>query len=202
MPYYYISGGATKLPIAQPLHFLLPHFSLFHPILFVPFIFSRHLGHLSCLHRGLRAIEREITHNNERNTAWTQEKYCNAHVGRDIWTTCRANGGLCWRSRKWLQFPQRTQMLRACTSALSSPSSLPSTSSKLGRPQYGFGQILLFWTNFTMLTKFHFFFFFFFIKYHNSIIFTLFVLCFALSWSTLNWVQDEGTLRFLHSQWH
>ena len=38
LPYWWLPG--TKLPIAQPLHFLLPHLSLFHPILFVPFIFS------------------------------------------------------------------------------------------------------------------------------------------------------------------
>ena len=47
LPYYHTRLPCAKLPIAQPLHFLLPHFSLFHPILFVPFIFSRHRSHLA-----------------------------------------------------------------------------------------------------------------------------------------------------------
>ena len=47
LPYWWLPG--TKLPIAQPLHFLLPHLSLFHPILFVPFIFSWHVSHMALL---------------------------------------------------------------------------------------------------------------------------------------------------------
>ena len=74
----YISLRSTKLPIAQPLHFLLPHFSLFHPILFVTFIFSWHKSHLA--------------HLVLKSTILPPFSLIISHLGPRVWATCVNQG--------------------------------------------------------------------------------------------------------------